>query len=293
MVHEQGFFNVTHSADFNSTSVNTASSLSVLLLDPNEALALSKNDTLPPLLTADISIDKKALAAADSASASQSSAQPPSNSSMFGLANLTIRLLDLVRPNGTTPAAFNAEISFGGKVLLVHEQSVYNSVAANSNSTSVGNFSFLRVLLLDPADNASTPLLTATISFNSKAVAQALGDKGNSDKFSSSTSTEVNSSGGPNATVRFLSVRLLDPTEALATWAPPNGTTSASYTAEMSFDGKAWRHLSLEAPTSTFVDFPVIAGREFQVRVTPEGGAPATESFTQQKKKTGKAGKKA
>jgi hypothetical protein len=84
----------------------------------------------------------------------------------------------------------------------------------------------------------------------------------------------------PDATVRFLSIRLLEPTKALAMWAPPNGTMPHSYTAELSYDANEWRRLNLEEPDSTFIEFPVTEQKEFHVRVTPEGGAPAMETFT-------------
>jgi len=95
-----------------------------------------------------------------------------------------------------------------------------------------------------------------------------------------------------DATVRYLSIRLLEPTEAIAMWAPPNGTESTSYTAEISYDGTEWRKLNLEKPDSTFITFMVTEHKEFQIRVTPEGGAPTMESFTLPKKGKGKAGKK-
>jgi len=84
----------------------------------------------------------------------------------------------------------------------------------------------------------------------------------------------------PDATVRFLSIKLLEPTEAVAMWAPPNGTMPVSYTAELSYDGNEWRRLNLEEPDSTFVMFMVTEEQEFHVRVTPEGGAPAMETFS-------------
>jgi len=90
---------------------------------------------------------------------------------------------------------------------------------------------------------------------------------------SMSNSTEM----GP---VRFLSLWLLEPTEALAMWAPPNGTLPASYTAEISYDGTNWRRLSLEEPGSTFATFTVTEMSKFEFRVTPEGGAPAMETYT-------------
>jgi len=72
-------------------------------------------------------------------------------------------------------------------------------------------------------------------------------------------------------------------------WAPPNGTALASYTAEISYNNKSWRHLSTEEPTSTFVEFTVTEQKAFQVRVTPEGGAPGLAAWAPAKK--GKAGK--
>jgi hypothetical protein len=83
---------------------------------------------------------------------------------------------------------------------------------------------------------------------------------------------------GSDDTVRFLNIRLLQPSEALAMWAPPNGTQPTSYTAELSYDGQEWRRLNLEEPDSTFIMFPVTEQKDFQVRVTPEGGAPAMET---------------
>jgi len=66
-------------------------------------------------------------------------------------------------------------------------------------------------------------------------------------------------------------------------WAAPNGTTHATYTAEISYDGNAWRRLSLEHADSTFVSFSVTAQMPFQIRVTPQGGMPTTQTFTPQK----------
>jgi hypothetical protein len=107
----------------------------------------------------------------------------------------------------------------------------------------------------------------------------------------------MTSEGDKDATVRFLNIRLLSPTEAIAMWAPPNGTTPSSYTAELSYDGNEWRKLNLEEDDFTFITFMVTADKEFQVRVTPEGGSPILESFTLDKKKgkgkgEGKLGKK-
>jgi hypothetical protein len=84
---------------------------------------------------------------------------------------------------------------------------------------------------------------------------------------------------GADDTVRFLSIRLLEPSEGLAMWAPPNGTQPTSYTAEISYDGTDWKRLNLEEPDSTFIMFPVTEQKEFQIRVTPEGGAPMMESY--------------
>jgi len=86
------------------------------------------------------------------------------------------------------------------------------------------------------------------------------------------------------AEVRFLNIRLLDPTDAIATWAPPNGTTSIAYTAEISYDGKTWKRLKTEDPTSTFAEFMVTAQMPFEVRVTPEGGAASMADWPKQKK---------
>jgi len=97
-----------------------------------------------------------------------------------------------------------------------------------------------------------------------------------SNNSSNSSSTESDGEIGP---VRFLNVQLLQPTEALAMWAPPNGTQPTNYTAEISYDGSSWRRLSLEEPESTFVTFMVTDQKNFQVRVTPEGGAPAMAAF--------------
>jgi len=97
------------------------------------------------------------------------------------------------------------------------------------------------------------------------------------------------------ATVRYLSIRLLEPTEAIAMWAPPNGTTPKSYTAEISYDGTEWRRLNLEEPDATFITFMITDQKDFQIRVTPEGGAPIMEPFSFGKKggsKPGKMGKK-
>jgi hypothetical protein len=91
------------------------------------------------------------------------------------------------------------------------------------------------------------------------------------------------------STVRFLNIRLLDPTEAIAMWAPPNGTTPDSYIAEISYDGTEWRTLNLEERDSSFVTFTVTEKQDFHIRVAPEAGSPLQESFSFQKK--GKAGK--
>jgi len=102
-----------------------------------------------------------------------------------------------------------------------------------------------------------------------------------SESFSGAHSSSSTSSD----TVRYLSIRLLDPTDAIATWAPPNGTTATSYTAEISYDGNQWRHLSPEEPDATFITFMVTEQKDFQIRVTPEGGAPTVEPFTLSKHK--------
>jgi hypothetical protein len=85
-----------------------------------------------------------------------------------------------------------------------------------------------------------------------------------------------------DTTVRYLNIWLLEPGDALAMWAPPNGTTPTSYTAEISYDGNQWRALSLEEAGSTFVKFPVVEQAQFWIRVTPEGGATATEPWNSQ-----------
>jgi hypothetical protein len=90
------------------------------------------------------------------------------------------------------------------------------------------------------------------------------------------------------AEVRFLSIRLLEPTEALATWAPPNGTSSIAYTAEISYDGNSWKALKLEDPTSTFAEFMITDQRGFQIRVTPEGGAPSMADWMPKRMGKGK-----
>jgi len=109
--------------------------------------------------------------------------------------------------------------------------------------------------------------------------------EGNSTNSSSSEGEETI---GP---VRFLTLWLLDSSDALAMWAPPNGTTTPiTYTAEITYDGNSWRRLSLEEPDSTFADFGVTPQTKFQFRVTPNNGAPAMETFTP-KKGTGKLGK--
>jgi hypothetical protein len=110
-------------------------------------------------------------------------------------------------------------------------------------------------------------------------------------------STEMSMESEENATettdsiVRYLSIRLLDPTQAIAMWAPPNGTTPHSYIAEISYDGTEWRKLNLEEPDSTFITFTVTEKKDFHIRVTPEGGSPLEEFFSFQKKGKGKSGK--
>lgn len=95
-----------------------------------------------------------------------------------------------------------------------------------------------------------------------------------------------------SATVRYLSIRLLEPTQAIAMWAPPNGTTPSSYTAEISYDGTEWRLLNLEEPDATFITFMITEQQDFQIRVTPEGGAEVMESFKFPRRgKSGKMGK--
>jgi len=107
-----------------------------------------------------------------------------------------------------------------------------------------------------------------------------------------STNSSLSTSVDANATVRYLNIWLLEPTEAVAMWAPPNGTAPASYMAEISYDGNQWRALTLEEANSTFVSFPITEKANFWIRVTPKGGAVATESWTmKQGGKGGKAGK--
>jgi len=107
----------------------------------------------------------------------------------------------------------------------------------------------------------------------------------NSTDTTDSTEASSESTMG-TAEVRFLNIRLLDSTEALATWAPPNGTSSLTYSAEISYDGKTWKRLQLEEPTSTFAQFMITEQTPFEVRVTPEGGAPSMADWSpkQQKK---------
>jgi len=107
-----------------------------------------------------------------------------------------------------------------------------------------------------------------------------------SNNSSNSSSTESDEEIlGP---VRFLNLQLLQPTEALAMWAPPNGTQPTNYTAEISYDGSNWRSLNLEEPDSTFVLFSVTAQQKFQLRVTPEEGVtPAMVTFTPRLQKKG------
>jgi len=107
----------------------------------------------------------------------------------------------------------------------------------------------------------------------------------------STDDNSTNSTEGEEETVRFLNLLLLDPTDAIAMWAPPNGTAPTSYVAEISYDGNAWRHLSLEEPDSTFAQFTVTEQQNFQFRVTPNNGIPAMETFTPKKNGKGKAGK--
>jgi len=109
---------------------------------------------------------------------------------------------------------------------------------------------------------------------------------------STNTTGASNSTESSTAEVRFLNIRLLDPTDALATWAPPNGTSSMNYTSEISYDRKTWKRLKLENPTSTFAQFMITEQTSFEVRVTPQGGAPSMAEWSPKKnagKATGKA----
>lgn len=94
-----------------------------------------------------------------------------------------------------------------------------------------------------------------------------------------------------NATVRYLNIRLLEPTQAIAMWAAPNGTEPASYIAEISYGNNQWRALTLEEPDATFCVFTVTEKADFWIRVAPEGGIPVMETWIFQKLGKGKAGK--
>jgi hypothetical protein len=80
--------------------------------------------------------------------------------------------------------------------------------------------------------------------------------------------------------VRFLTLRLLEPGEALAMWAAPNGTEPKEYFAEISYDQNNWRKLTLEEPTSTFATFMVTPKSEFQFRVKADDGPFEMEHFS-------------
>jgi len=83
-----------------------------------------------------------------------------------------------------------------------------------------------------------------------------------------------------DTTVRFLQITVGKGGAALATWVPPLGSSlGQTYTAELSYDGNAWRSLPLEQQWATFAKFHVDEGKKFQVRVTAGGYPSLVKSY--------------
>jgi len=90
----------------------------------------------------------------------------------------------------------------------------------------------------------------------------------------------------------FLFVQNLSPSEGLAMWADSNSTAcQTQYTAEISYDGKQWRKLTMDHPTDTWVTMSVTPGSQFQIRVTAQGEAGEEPMIGMSKGKGGKNGK--